>query len=209
MVLVQIVAGQINYFPLGFHKPGPLIAAIKQRKFFAVARVDFIHLLLQTESFIVQFPAYVPDGTNPLTWETFRMALGLNAAQFEHVNSSLREYSIKEAPKKVLTVIDSVGGVAKAYTYRALSPANVYEFPELMSLLMLWLDPSNSNASCASPTAHLLPSLIRGEDGNFGKTAVVLTQCPCDQLHEQVRTRCCNMSRMFTICFIGHVCTSA
>ena len=207
MVLGQIVAGEINYFPVRFIKPGPFIEAIKQSKFFNVTCVDFIALLLQTESFMLQFPSL----TAPLTWETLRTALNISAAQFDHVQSGLRKYSMScdPPPKKVLDVTDSEGRVAKAFTYRALSAKNVYEFPVDMSLLMFYLDPSRANASCASPTAHLLPSLIRGEAGNFGDTAVVLTQCACDQLHEQVRTRCCNMSRMFTICFIGHVCTSA
>jgi hypothetical protein len=56
-----------------FLKPGPLIEAIKQRKFFVVACVDFIQLLRQTESFILQFPSL----TTPLTWETLRTALDL------------------------------------------------------------------------------------------------------------------------------------
>ena len=207
IVLGQIEAGDINYFPARFSKPGALIAAIKEMKFFEVACVDFIALLQQTESFMVQFSL-----TATLTWDTLRTALNISPAQFDHVQSGLRNYSMScdPPPKKVLDVADSKGCPAKALTYRALSPAkNVYEFPVDMSLLMYYLDPSRANASCASPNVHLLPSLIRGEAGNFGETAVVLTQCPCDQLHEQVRTRCCNMSRMFTICFIGHVCTSA
>ena len=206
MVLGQIVAGEINYFPVKFIKPGALIEAIKEMKFFEVACVDFIQLLHQTESFMVQFPL-----TAPLTWDTLRTALNISPAQFDHVQSGLRKYSMScdPPPKKVLDVTDSKGCPAKALTYRALSAKNVYEFPVDMSMLMYYLDPSRANSSCASPAAHLLPSLIRGEDGSFGETAVVLTQCACDQLPEQVRTRCCNMSRMFTICFIGHVCTSA
>jgi hypothetical protein len=208
IVLGQIEAGDINYFPARFSKPGALIAAIKEMKFFEVACFDFIALLQQTESFMGQFSL-----TATLTWDTLRTALDLSVRQFDHVQSGLRNYSMScdPPPKKVLDVADSKNCLAKVLTYRALSanPPYVYEFPRQMSMLMYYLDPSRANASCASPNVHLLPSLIRGEAGNFGETAVVLTQCACDQLHEEVRTRCCNMSRMFTICFIGHVCTSA
>ena len=193
MVPGQIMAGKIDYFPARFLKPGPLIMAIQQRKLLEVARVDFIHLLRQTESFMDKFPAYVPDGTNSLTWETFRMALGLNAAQFEHVNSSLREYSMTNAPRKLLDAVDTAGALAKCLTYRVMSPTKVLLFPETMTLLMQYLDPGQSNASYASPTAHQVPSLILGQDGDFGETAVVLTQCACEQLPSQVRTHCCNM----------------
>ena len=174
MVLGQIMAGRIDYFPARYLKPGPLSMAIKQQKYLAVARADFIHLLRQTGSFLDKFSDYVSDSSNTLTWETFRTALGLIATQYEHVNTSLSTYSMNKAPGKILDVPDTSGCVTQCLTYRVISPTKVLVFPELMTLLMLYLDPSQSNASHASPTAHVVPSLFLGQDGEVGETAVVL-----------------------------------
>jgi hypothetical protein len=216
-LVIQIMSGEIEFNPKA---PGLLIDIFRGRKHLAVARSDFVKLLMQSDTLL----AVHLVNTCPGDWQDLQAHFHWHNDVMHYVSSRIYNYSQRITPERTVPYVDDKGVLHRVLSYQTLvQTAAVWElvFPqdliEVCGYLIRHRRHANGEDTTAqfdaeaSSSACYTKNILGCMNANRESKAlsVVMLQASYADLSKQVRHICLKCVGKYITCCTCHTYVNA